>query len=113
MEILKDLGLPIVNGVILLMMGFFGGWIRAKFSNAKKEELNIKAGVLALLHDRLYQACSYHINCKCISPQEMRNLEKMYNAYKALGGNGTIKEMYERCMNLRICFKEGESHENQ
>ena len=108
MDILRDLGLPIMNGVILALIGVLGGWIGAKFKASKKEEINIKNGVLALLHDRLYQACSHYIEMNCITPAEMRNLEKMYNAYRALGGNGTIKEMYERCMNLPICFTEGE-----
>lgn len=112
MEILRDLGLPIMNGVILALIGVLGGWIGAKFKASKKEEINIKNGVLALLHDRLYQACSYHIQNKCISPSEMRNLEKMYKAYKSLGGNGTIKEMYERCMQLKICFDKEDNHEN-
>lgn len=108
MDILREFGLPIMNGVLLALIGVLGGWIGAKFKASKAEEINIKNGVLALLHDRLYQACQYHLEKKCISPAEMRNLEKMFRAYKALGGNGTIKEMYERCMELTLCFREGE-----
>lgn len=134
MDWMQGLILPLVVGTLLAVIGIILKRFNDRLNEEKKEQeilnrkideqnrkreealqelvMSLKDGVLAILHDRLYQACSHHINCNCISPSEMRNLEKMYRAYSKLGGNGTIKEMYERCMNLPICFKEGEPHEN-
>ena len=66
-----------------------------------KQEL-IEEGMLALLHDRLFQACSHYIACGSISLSELNNLEQLYDKYHRLGGNGTGTEVYERCRKLKI-----------
>ena len=59
----------------------------------KKDEYDVlREGILALLHDRLYQSCSFFIN----------NLEYLYTPYKALGGNGTGESLYKKCLELPI-----------
>lgn len=68
----------------------------------KKEDDAIKAGVLALLHDRLYQGCRYHIHNGQIADDEMKNMEYLYNGYHALGGNGTGTELFERVKKLPL-----------
>ena len=60
----------------------------------------INAGVLALLHDRLYQACQFYINRGYCTVPDRDNLEYMFKPYKALGGNGTGEELYNRCLAL-------------
>lgn len=66
------------------------------------EQKAIKAGVLAILHDRLYQDCVIHINNGYITPGDLRNLEYMHDSYHTLGGNGTGTELYTRCTKLPI-----------
>lgn len=61
----------------------------------KKIDL-VEAGVLALLHDRLLQVLVHSLQVKEITSDEMDNIVSMYNAYHNLGGNGTIKALYER-----------------
>lgn len=68
----------------------------------KIEEHAIKEGVLALLHDRLYQGCTYHIRQGRIADDEMKNMEYLYNGYHALGGNGTGTELFERVKKLPL-----------
>ena len=60
----------------------------------------INEGVLALLHDRLYQACQYYIKLGHCPIDGRDNLEYMFRPYKALGGNGTGEELYNRCLAL-------------
>lgn len=38
----------------------------------------------------------YFLKVKEITSDEMDNIKLMYEAYKELGGNGTIKTLYER-----------------
>ena len=56
----------------------------------------LETAVLAILHDRLLQSLVYFLKVKEITSDEMDNIKLMYEAYKKLGGNGTIKILYER-----------------
>lgn len=67
-----------------------------------KEQEIIKQGVLAILHDRLYQGCQFFLKRGSISVPDLDNLEYLYNSYHALGGNGTGTELYTRCKALPI-----------
>lgn len=62
----------------------------------------LKDGVLALLHDRLYQGCNYYIGRGDITASEMQNMEKLYNGYHGLGGNSTGTELWNRAKELPI-----------
>ena len=63
---------------------------------------NLKAACLALLHDRLYQACTVYINAGEIDAAGLKNLEYLYNAYHDLGGNGTGEALFKRCLALPL-----------
>ncbi len=66
------------------------------------EEDAIKNGMLAILHDRLYSLCTWHLSTESVGVEDLRNLEYLYNAYHALGGNGTGTELYNRVKKLEI-----------
>lgn len=73
-----------------------------KRKEEKAEQGALKEGVLALLHDRLYQGCTHHINNGYITTEELKNMEYLYNGYHELGGNGTGTELYERVKDLPL-----------
>ena len=56
----------------------------------------------ALLHDRLYQACRHYIQQGTVDVEALKNIEYLYNAYHALGGNGTGTELYQRVQKLPL-----------
>ena len=91
---------------------FFGAMITyatTKYKRYKDQKAKIamlQEGVLALLHDRLYQACQHYIHQDYIAVGDLDNLEYLYASYHALGGNGTGTELYSRCKNLPL-RKEG------
>ena len=77
-------------------------WI-VKMIFRKKTEYDVfRQGIMALLHDRLYQSCSYYIKCGYCSVEAKHNIEYLYKPYKALGGNGTGEALYKKCMELPI-----------
>lgn len=84
-------------GVISKLFGQFKGLTQA---------------VLAINHDRLYQACTFFILTGEITIDELKNLEYLYEGYHALGGNGTGTELYEKCKNLPIVDKRTKWHES-
>lgn len=67
-----------------------------------KEQESIKDGVLAILHDRIFQAARYYIAQGHISIEDLRNVQYLYDSYHELGGNGTGTELYNRIKNLEI-----------
>lgn len=81
---------------IVAAMGFLANKVRVW---KQKQDL-VTAGVLALLHDRLYQACQFYLKRGYCTLEDRDNLEYMFRPYKALGGNGTGEELYNRCMAL-------------
>lgn len=73
-----------------------------KLSSKLKEQELMKEGILAILHDRLYQACEHNLTRGYCTIDEIKNLECLYNSYHSLGGNGTGTELYERVQSLPI-----------
>ena len=73
-----------------------------KIKDEAEERAAIKAGMLAILHDRLYQVCTFYIAPGWIETAGLKNLEYLYKSYHALGGNGTGTELYNRARVLPI-----------
>lgn len=67
-----------------------------------KEYDLLKEGLVAILHDRLYQSGMYFLDKGEITTSQMKNLEHLYTAYHNLGGNGTGTEIYERVQELKL-----------
>ena len=53
---------------------------RLKTEVIKNQAIN--AAVLALLHDRLYQACTFYLKRKYCTVEDRDNLEYMFRPYK-------------------------------
>jgi|GEM_PF-290799 len=68
----------------------------------RTEQALLKESLLALMHDRLYQACQYHMRKEYITVEELENLKSLYENYLSIGGNGTGAELYKRCNSLHI-----------
>ena len=88
----------------LICAALLAGYRRlAKRVKEQEEERKaIKAGLLAILHDRQYAECSRYIAQGSIDTDGLRNLEYLYRSYHALGGNGTGTELYNRAKALQI-----------
>lgn len=67
--------------------------------NAKKEKA-IENGVQALLRNELIREYRDYKTKGSISILDKENMEDMFEAYENLGGNGTVKELYDEAMNI-------------
>lgn len=98
----------IVSGLSLAMRHLYGKVKAEQKARQAKEEQEtaeqaaLKEAVLALLHDRLYSLSRFYIDRGWITIQDLDNLEYLYTAYHALGGNGTGTELFMRCKALPI-----------
>ena len=77
-------------GIVAGGLGALWKWVRGKFKTLDA----MKEANLALLHDRLYQGCKHYIAQGHIDVDSLKNIEYLYRAYHALGGNGTGTELY-------------------
>ena len=75
-------------------------WMGKALFRKKNEYEILRQGIMALLHDRLYQSCSYFIERGYCTVEDRHNLEYLFKPYKALGGNGTGEALYRKCMEL-------------
>lgn len=73
-----------------------------RIKDQEEERKAVKTGLLAILHDRLYQACQFYLAQGWIDASGLKNIEYLYTSYHALGGNGTGTELYRRVMALTI-----------
>ena len=65
-----------------------------------KEDEKIRAGVVALLHDAIYEKCQDAIAKGKISVNDFDNLNHLYQPYRKLGGNGTCKKLMTHVLSL-------------
>lgn len=59
-------------------------------------------GLLAILHDRVFQACMYFIEKGEVSCDELENLDYLYRGYSSLGGNGICETLFNKVKELKI-----------
>ncbi|EMF0284157.1 hypothetical protein KGD03_000830 [Enterococcus hirae] len=73
-----------------------------KVQRQKTEERfqKIESANLALLHDKIYQQCSYFLEKGWVSIDDLENLEYIWKGYKELGGNGTGEALYNKVIAL-------------
>lgn len=82
-------------------LGGIVAWVGRFHSEQRKENEAIRAGVRALLYDRITQAyVHYHDDLGYIPLDAMRSIQEVYENYHSLGGNGVGKELFERLKEL-------------
>lgn len=62
----------------------------------------ICAMLIALGHDRILQGYRYYRRSGGISAQDLETVTKLYEAYHALGGNGTVTTVYNKIKEIPI-----------
>ncbi len=72
------------------------------------KDYNIHVGnaVQGIIHDRMIHNVDCYIARGSITREELTTLTSMYDPYKALGGNGSVKDAYEIANDLPIVTKE-------
>ena len=92
--------LEVLFGVIVAALSAACKVLWSKVKSREQEIKDIKDGLLAILHDRLYQECTRLLEQGYVDIASLQNVEYIYKAYHALGGNGTGTEIYNRAVKL-------------
>lgn len=77
--------------------------LKKEKSDTEKATLEaLKNGVRCLLRSKLMELHDIYIEAKRITPTEYENWTRMYESYKALGGNGMITHMADDIEDLKM-----------
>lgn len=77
--------------VVNLVLGGLISYVFAMYHQKKKENDALKAGLQALLRDRIIQAYNHYVNDKGWIPiYALESINACYKSYEALGENGVI-----------------------
>lgn len=91
---------------ILSVLGYFVKKLYNKINHDISERSAMKIAMIAILHDRLFQSCSYYIKLGYIPLDDaeriLDNVGMLYSSYSDLGGNGTGTELYNRLKALPL-----------
>ena len=86
---------PIISGLCAII-GALGGWIVSARTSRTRREKALAQGVLALLRAQLVDAYErYVVHGDRLTVERRHEIDRAFEAYEALGGNGTVKHLYE------------------
>lgn len=104
--------LQFASTLLVAVFASNGLWsvVQTRMQKKNKSQSALEKAVIALLHDRLYEYSEIYIARDGITIQELDNLRYLYEPYEEMGGNGTGKQLYERCLKLPL-IKEEDLHE--
>ena len=91
----------VLSYLIPTILGGVLGFISTKLKKNKKKDLAIEQGVQALLRNEIIRRYREFESKGEISILDKENLEEMFEQYKNLGGNGTVKKMMDDLLNLK------------
>lgn len=90
----------IVSYIVPTILGVVIGFISTKVKANNKKDKAIEEGVQALLRNELIRRYREYETRKEITILDKENMEAMFKQYENLGGNGTVKKMYEELLEL-------------
>lgn len=77
-----------------------------KLRSMHKEEVEqnkaMRDAMLAILRDRIFQSCNFHIQNKYITTSDLDVLNGLFTSYEKLGGNGVVAKLRVRIDKLEI-----------
>ena len=76
--------------------GILGGlltYLWHRVTKIKRQSIGMHNGLLALLRDRINQACRHYLGAGFISMRDREVLNAMFESYFDMGGNGAVKHL--------------------
>ena len=105
-EIIVKYWLEAALGLAVTALTFCYKKLASRLKKRADEQDAIKTAMIAMLHDRLFAECNKYLSQGHIPVDDaeeiLNNLNILYCAYHALGGNGTGTTLYERVGKLKI-----------
>lgn len=97
--------LQVIFGGALAILGGFTKWIVAMLKSEMCDQASIKAGVQAILRDRIIQSYNTHMEVGYCAIHDRDNIINMYNQYHVLGANGVVDSLIDELLALPVKCK--------
>lgn len=94
---LKEVSGQLKDNVILLTQ---------TVTSMKEYNVHVGSAVQGIIHDRIIHNVDCYIARGAITREELSTLKSMYEPYKALGGNGSVKDAWDIASDLPVITKE-------
>jgi len=91
-----------IFGIIIAGLTFGFRWMVKVIKQLRGENVAQKAGMRAMLRDRIVQAYAYFYVQKQWTLQSRDSVFELYEQYKALGGNGSVTHLMDFLRTLPI-----------
>ena len=81
--------------IVTVVFASTGFWtfLNSYIERKTRKRSDLEEGVLALLHDRIYELAKAYLAKCSISDGDHKNLDVMYKVYHKMGGNGTAEKL--------------------
>lgn len=106
MEMIVDI---IIKWFIPFALGGVIAFLKSKLDEAKKQNkqkedrnVTIENAVQSLLRDRLIDKYRHYKSVGEMTILDKENIDHLYNEYLNLGGNGTVKELFDDLKDIDI-----------
>ena len=94
---------PIIAQIISIIVAAACGWLGARFSMLRKRDEALYCGMRVLLRSSLIDAFVFYVTDQHpLSLERKREIDEAYEAYAALGGNGTGRQLYEELCEIPV-----------
>ena len=91
----------VVSLAVAAVFGVLTGFLASRLSAITKRDMAIEQGVKAILrHELMDDYERFAVRGEPLTIERRREIDECYNAYSALGGNGTGKSAYEAICGL-------------
>lgn len=96
-------GNPITSQIVSIIVAAVCGWLGAQVSRIRKKDEALYCGMRVLLRSSLNDAyVCYVTDQHPLSLERKREIDEAYEAYSALGGNGTGRQLYEELCEIHV-----------
>lgn len=89
-----------IEWFITFVLAGVAGWLLANHGRRKNHDKAMEQGMRAIMRKQIVDAYDYYHNQDHrLTVERKSEIDEMYAAYHALGGNGTITHMYNEIDN--------------
>lgn len=99
MDIFNSIGMQVLSFAVAGVCG----WLVARVRQLNRRDAALYSGMKALLRKELMNDFeTYVVNQRPLGIERKREIDECYEAYSALGGNGTGKQMYDKLCEIKV-----------
>ena len=94
---------PVIAQIVSIVVAAICGWLGAKVSTLRKRDEALYCGMRVLLRSALNDAYEEYVTAgHPLSLERKREIDEAWDAYSALGGNGTGRMLYEELCEVPV-----------